>query len=81
MCVISGAGGAADAADRVGTRVSFVTDGGCCACRYDCMTGDKRRTQTEGSCIIPRPAGGGGGQRPPLCGFSQIAPEVLGISL
>ena len=24
---------------------------------------------------------GGGGQRPPPCDFSQIAPEVLGISL
>ena len=30
--------------------------------------------------IIPRPAGGGGAKGPP-CGFSQIAPEVLGISL
>ena len=30
--------------------------------------------------IIPRPAGGGG-QRAPPCGFSQIAPEVLEISL
>ena len=29
--------------------------------------------------IIPRPAGGGG-QRAP-CGFSEIAPEALGISL
>ena len=29
--------------------------------------------------LNPRPAGGGGGQRAP-CGFSQIAPEVLGIS-
>ena len=28
--------------------------------------------------LNPRPVGGGG--RPP-CGFSQIAPEVLGISL
>ena len=29
--------------------------------------------------INPRPAGGA--QRAPPCGFSQIAPEVLGISL
>ena len=29
--------------------------------------------------INPRPAGGGG--KGPPCGFSQIAPEVLGISL
>ena len=30
--------------------------------------------------VNPRPAGGGA-QRAPPCGFSQIAPEVLGISL
>ena len=30
---------------------------------------------------LPRPAGGGGGGKGPPCGFSQIAPEVLGISL
>ena len=36
-------------------------------------------TQEEFS-LNPRPAGGGGGKGPP-CGFSQIAPEVLGISI
>ena len=30
--------------------------------------------------INPRPAGRGGGPKGPLCFFSQIAPEVLGIS-
>ena len=33
-------------------------------------------------CINPRPAGGWGwGSKGPPCGFSLIAPEVLGISL
>ena len=31
--------------------------------------------------VNPRPAGGGGGGKGPPCGFSQIAPEVLGILL
>ena len=31
--------------------------------------------------VNPRPAGGGGQRAPPPCGFSQIAPKVLGISL
>ena len=34
----------------------------------------------HGKDVNPRPAGGGGPKGPP-CGFSQIAPEVLGISL
>ena len=31
-------------------------------------------------CLTLAPLGGGGGKGPP-CGFSQIVPEVLGISL
>ena len=31
--------------------------------------------------LIPSSRWGGGGAKGPPCGFSQIAPEVLGISL
>ena len=37
----------------------------------------KRRA--EGETLNPRPAGGGA--KGPPCGFSQVAPEVLGVSL
>ena len=41
---------------------------------------DRARLRRAAS-LIPRPAGGGAQRAPPPCGFSQIAPEVLGISL